>query len=366
MKRLLLPAVLFALALPLHAAEGTPPAAGAPKATPSISADESWKDMENLQKPPEQKPASREEAMAQVKQWFGTQKVAADAFVRNFPTDPRAWQARMIALRAEMQLRRVTGEKTDPVADKKRLDEIVNAADAPVSAKGEAAFMEIMMIGSGLTKDDPALYATFYKAAADFFAKYPDHPLAGQLKNIQMRVLNEDPTPQGVEMLKQLAAGSDARLAGAASEILQRKEKMADLKTKPVDLKFTAVDGQPIDLVNLRGKVVLVDFWASWCGPCMGEMPNVVSTYGKLHGKGFEIVGISLDQEKADMEGALKSQKMTWPQYFDGGGWKNKIASSFGIQSIPAAWLIDKKGMLRETGLRGEALGEAIEKLLAE
>src|ERR1700749_3482326 len=98
----------------------------------------------------------------------------------------------------------------------------------------------------------------------------------------------------------------------------------------------------------------------------MGEMPNVVSTYGKLHDKGFEIVGISLDQDKGAMEEAMKKQNMTWQQYFDGGGWDNKIAKSFGIQSIPAAWLLDKKGMLREQGLRGEALAAAVEKLLAE
>jgi hypothetical protein len=66
------------------------------------------------------------------------------------------------------------------------------------------------------------------------------------------------------------------------------------------------------------------------------------------------------------MEGALKKHQMTWTQYFDGAGWENKISKSFGISSIPAAWLIDKKGMLRETGLRGEALGEGVEKLLAE
>jgi alkyl hydroperoxide reductase subunit AhpC len=95
-------------------------------------------------------------------------------------------------------------------------------------------------------------------------------------------------------------------------------------------------------------------------------MPNVVGAYKKFHDKGFEILGISLDQDKAAMEGALKKHDMTWTQYFDGEGWKNKISSAFGITSIPAAWLIDKKGMLRETGLRGDALAAGVEKLLAE
>jgi thiol-disulfide isomerase/thioredoxin len=131
-------------------------------------------------------------------------------------------------------------------------------------------------------------------------------------------------------------------------------------------LKFTATNGTEVDLEKMRGKVILVDFWASWCGPCIGELPNVVATYKKLHDKGFEIVGISLDQDQGKMEEATKKLNMTWPQHFDGGGWQNKISTSFGIRSIPAAWLLDKKGMLRETNLRGEALGTAVEKLLAE
>jgi len=343
--------------------------ASAPPSTADFSAfktaDEFWKQIEKLQQPPAEKPKSREEAQAQVKTYFGTLQSAAEAFAKAYPKDERSWNARMIALRAGMQMRRFGGGNSAE-ADQQKLNEIIQSPDAPAPIKGEAAFMSIMILGSGLNKDKPDGFAAFHKATADFFEKYPDHPLANQLKTIEMQVLEEDPTPEGAELLKKLAAGSDARLAESAKAVLEKQQKMADLKSKPVDLKFTAADGQPIDLVNLRGKVVLVDFWASWCGPCMGEMPNVVSTYGKLHEKGFEILGISLDQDKDAMEGALKKQGMTWAQYFDGGGWDNKISKSFGIRSIPAAWLIDKKGMLREQGLRGEALGTAVERLLAE
>lgn len=365
-RRLLLPIALLSFAISSSlSVPGTAQAPAAASVEPE-SADEAWKHLEKLQEQPKDQPKSRDEALALLTKWLGDQKAAADAFAQKFPGDPRRWQAKMLSLRAAGQMRRFSGQAMILDEDRKAIADIVNAPDAPEPVKGEAAFMGVMMLTSAFDKDKPETFVAFHKAAADYLAKFPQHPLATQLKSIQLRVLDMDPSAEGEALLKEYANSSDARVAEAARTQLEKRQKMADLKTKPVDLKFTATDGKEIDLAQMRGKVVLVDFWASWCGPCIAEMPNVVSAYKKFHEKGFEILGISLDQDKAAMEGALKKHEMTWAQYFDGEGWKNKISTSFGITSIPATWLIDKKGMLRETELRGEALAKGVEKLLAE
>lgn len=95
-------------------------------------------------------------------------------------------------------------------------------------------------------------------------------------------------------------------------------------------------------------------------------MPNVVATYKKYREKGFEIVGISLDEDKKAMKKYTKENGMTWAQYFDGLGWKNKLAVKYGVRGIPAMWLVDKKGNLRSTSARGSSLAKQIENLLAE
>jgi thiol-disulfide isomerase/thioredoxin len=113
---------------------------------------------------------------------------------------------------------------------------------------------------------------------------------------------------------------------------------------EPIDLTFTATDGSPVNVASLRGKVVLLDFWATWCPPCREEVPNVVAAYNKYHAQGFEVVGISLDQSRDSLDQFTAGNGMVWPQYFDGQGWGNSLAERFGIHSIPQMWLLDKQG----------------------
>lgn len=122
----------------------------------------------------------------------------------------------------------------------------------------------------------------------------------------------------------------------------------------------TDVSGQPFSISGHKGKVLLVDFWATWCGPCRGELPNVIAAYEKHHSAGFDILGVSLDQDKSKLLTYTKEQNMTWPEFFDGQGWNNKLAVKYGIQSIPASYLLDGEGKIIAKNPRGEALEPAI------
>ena len=137
---------------------------------------------------------------------------------------------------------------------------------------------------------------------------------------------------------------------------------------KPVVIKFTAVDGREVDLTKMQGRVVLVDFWATTCRPCVAEMPAIKKLSDKFKRQGFEVVGISCDTDKKVLQKYLEQNGISWPQFFDGEQQgKNKFTQGFGIDGIPHAFLIDKKGCLRRDNVQQRNdLEEIISDLLAE
>lgn len=131
------------------------------------------------------------------------------------------------------------------------------------------------------------------------------------------------------------------------------------------DFNESDLNGSPLSASAARGKILLVDFWATWCPPCRGEMPNVVAVYQKYHASGFDIIGVSLDQDRNSLTSFAATQGLAWPQYFDGQGWDNKLAKKYGVQSIPTNFLLDRNGIILGESLRGADLDTAVNEALA-
>ena len=126
------------------------------------------------------------------------------------------------------------------------------------------------------------------------------------------------------------------------------------------DFSLTTPEGKDLSLSSFKGKVVLVDFWASWCGPCRKENPHVLELYKKWHAKGFEIYGVSLDDDKQKWVKAIETDGLIWNHASDLKGWENKVAKQFGVDAIPFTILIDKDGKVLGKGIRGKELEDLV------
>ena len=131
------------------------------------------------------------------------------------------------------------------------------------------------------------------------------------------------------------------------------------------NLELATPDGKMLSIASLRGKVVLIDFWASWCKPCRQENPNLVRMYNQYKGKGFDILGVSLDNDKDRWTKAIADDKLTWKHISDLKGWQSQACATFNVTSIPFTLLIDKDGKLIAKGLRGEALESKLKEIFS-
>ena len=130
------------------------------------------------------------------------------------------------------------------------------------------------------------------------------------------------------------------------------------------EISLPGVKDNAINLSSLKGKVVLIDFWASWCGPCRAAIPNVIKLYNKYKAKGFEVFGVSIDSKKADWLKAIASDNIKYTQVMDKDGWNSTVAEKYGVFSIPSTFLLDKTGKVIAVDLDGEELENKVKALL--
>jgi thiol-disulfide isomerase/thioredoxin len=202
--------------------------------------------------------------------------------------------------------------------------------------------------------------------AEEFVTLAPKDPRAEALLGAAVMATKED--QKKADLLKRLAADyPDSDLIGMFGGSHDPNDSIG----KPFHLQFAnAVDGSSVSMKGLRGKVVVVDFWATWCGPCVAEMPKMKELYAKYHDKGVEFIGISLDQpeEKGGLDALkkfVKEHDIKWPQYYQGKFWSGEFSSSWGINSIPRVFVVDADGKLYSVNARGK-LEKMIPELLAK
>ncbi|MBS1647070.1 MAG: AhpC/TSA family protein [Bacteroidetes bacterium] len=210
-------------------------------------------------------------------------------------------------------------------------NKIVDAYQIKFSALVEKNKNSLAVL-AGIQQLDPNKYLSLYKEVAASLEK--NYPNSKYLINLKRDIL--------------------------AFEAQKAKAATLSVGNAPQDFTMPTPEGKQLSLASFKGKVLLVDFWASWCGPCRKENPNVVAMYKKYHSKGFEILSVSLDEDKDKWLNAVKSDGLTWNHVSDLKGWDNQAAKMYGIESIPFTMLLDKEGKVVAKGLRGAELEAAV------
>ncbi|MFM8803102.1 MAG: TlpA family protein disulfide reductase [Planctomycetia bacterium] len=314
------------------------------------------------------KPSSRKEMISYMREVASVSLQAADKILAQVkPADPLHDPAAKMKLESLLMLGRF-GDETAAADMTAYAETLVKSPSRDLASEAQ----RIMIVSEA----QKVLSAGDMKAAEGVVEKttalLTSDPDDMQTAGLAMQLAGAFEQMPGGEATAILAyRGFGPAMAKSSNEQIRRMgESFAgtlrrlSLPGNPMEITGTLLNGKKFDQKSLAGKVVLVDFWATWCGPCVAEIPNVLEQYEKYHKDGFEVVGISLDQDREALEKFVDEQKIPWPILFEeteGESWQHPLATFYGISGIPTVILIGRDGNVITLNARGEKLGEQLD-----
>ena len=379
--RFVLPLILVASMLPAPAARALQPAAaeadapaGGGLTVPELPADASPEELLEFVgslMPPKQRPRSREEMFAYIKGVSQLAVTAADKVLAQTKADDELHaQAAKLKLESLSALGRLGDEQA--AADMATF--AATLATSPIKPLAmEAKRMLVVAAAQKMfSTGEFGNAGAVVQQTADLLKADPDDQQTASLAMQLTGALEQIPGGGDVAVgaMKSFGAifetSGDERIRGLA-KAFEGKLRFLSLPGKPMEITGTLLDGNKFDPASLAGKVVLVDFWATWCGPCVAELPNMLTEYEKYHDKGFEIVGISLDQDREALVNFVSERKIPWPVLHEQEGeGSHPLAEFYGINGIPQFVLIGRDGNVITLDVRGEKLGERLAELFKD
>ena len=314
------------------------------------------------------RPASRKEMMAYMRDVAAVSLQAADKILAQVkPADPLHDPAAKMKLESLMMLGRFGDEKA--AADMATYAATLTNSPSKDLANEARRLVLVSEAQQILSSGDAKAAEGLVAKTAAMLAADPDDVQSAGLAMQLAGAFEHMPGGEAVAAAAYRSFGP--AMAKSSNEQIQKMGegfagtlRRLSLPGHPMEINGTLLNGKPFDQKTLAGKVVLVDFWATWCGPCVAEIPNVLEQYEKYHKDGFEVVGVSLDQEREALEKFVTEQKLPWPILFEepkGDGWQHPLATFYGISGIPTVVLIGRDGNVITLDARGEKLGERLD-----